>query len=73
MKVKSILQLLASDDELSRLKGIEEVQREPREVFVEVLVDLLQHDPSQIVREAALRNPEMLPLFLPRTKTCPSP
>uniref|UniRef100_A0A7V4THT3 HEAT repeat domain-containing protein n=1 Tax=Candidatus Caldatribacterium saccharofermentans TaxID=1454753 RepID=A0A7V4THT3_9BACT len=61
MKVKSILQLLASDDELSRLKGIEEVQREPREVFVEVLVDLLQHDPSQIVREAALETLKCYP------------
>lgn len=54
METGEVLCLLASEDESSRLRGIAEARKEPKEVFVEVLVDLLQRDPSQIVRESAL-------------------
>lgn len=54
METKQVLRLLTSEDESSRLRGIAEARKEPREVFVEVFIELLQYDPSQIVRESAL-------------------
>lgn len=71
MEIREVLRLLTAEDELSRLEGIEKAQKEPKEAFVDALIDLLQHDPSQIVRESALETlkhyptPLLVPKLIP--------